>query len=310
MNSVQCRTRPCTGGHFAAIGFRSSILFSLAIAVLASAFLSDVAEARGPRYRGRSRGRASAAAMAARKKQMIQATQQQVAQAQKILSAAESQTAMSQQELATALSQISVLRKEMETARLSVQEATKTLQSIEKEILDEQPPTSDYSRAQAALEKAQRELHEIVHRYVQVPNDADTSDESARYAEIAKMSPEERHLLETDGSYQRALSAMKDALRVRDDERQKLFEQDSQWIAAHRDLLEARKAVREPDRQAKSLGHSTMSDKQQLQQAQMIAAEARAVIMQGELQLRALGARPTKSTGASTKSTGTSKSKR
>lgn len=310
MNSVQCRTRLCFGGHFAAVAFRSAILLSLAIAVLASSFFCDVAEARGPRYRGRSRGRSTAAAMAARKKQMIQATQQQVAQAQKILSAAESQTAMSEQELASALAQISVLRKEMETARLSVQEATKTLQSIEKEILDEQPPTSDYSRAQAALEKVQRELHEIVHRYVQVPDNADTSDESARYAEIAKMSPEQRQLLETDGSYQRAMSAMKDALQVRDDERKKLFEQDSQWIAAHRDLVEARKAVREPDRQAKSLGHSTLSNKQQLQQAQMIAAEARAVILQGELQLQAFGVRPKKPTGTSTKATGTSKSKR
>jgi hypothetical protein len=248
--------------------------------------------------------------MAAKKKQMIQATQQQVAQAQKILSAAESQTAMSQQELASALAQISALRKEMETARLDMQEATKTLRSIEQEILDEQPPNSDYSRAQAALGKTQRELHEIVHRYVQTPDDGDTSNELARYAEVAKMSPEDRQLLETDGSYQPAMSAMKAALQVRDDERRKLFEQDSQWQAAHRDLLEARKATRQSSREANAIGHSTLSDQQELRQEQAVAAEARAVVLQGELQLRALGVRPPKPSGTSTKAQGTSKSKR
>jgi hypothetical protein len=82
------------------------------------------------------------------------------------------------------------------------------------------------------------------------------------------------------------------------------LDEDPQWKAAQQDVLAAQKNARETSQQAETAGLSSLGDRQDLRQAQKIAAQARAVIISGQAKLRALGG---KSSGGGSS---TSRSKR
>lgn len=282
------------------LGVRSMLIVLVAFALLMTAFSSDV-EAR----RRRGRGRSAAAAAKARKAQMIKTIQQQVAAAQKVLSAAESQAAMSGDQVKQALSQLSGIRTEIESAHENVAEAATTLREIEAEILAEQKSDSPLELAKKDLRRAQEAVHLTIHAVLDLPNHHEHSGERGRLADLASISSSERATLGDDARYHASLRELNEAARRVKELREALFEGDPEWVAAQRALADAQQRSRESTQQAQTAGLGSLGDRQNLHNAQQIAATARAIIAQGETRLRQLGAKPTsnsKSTSRSTKS--------
>jgi hypothetical protein len=241
-------------------------------------------------YRGRSRGRSSAAAAAAMKKRTIAQLQQQVAQAKQILADASTKGALSQQQVNAAASKLSGIHQELVDARASAAEARKTLHEIEKEILDEQKEDSEYAIAIKAVAEAKEELNRVVHSYAKLPQEGGRSAEAHRFFELSKMSPEERKALEADAAYLEAKGSVARGAKVIDGIKKGLFEADSQWVEASKDLAAAEQAAHDADRHASTVGVGSLGVRQDARNAQQVAAQAQAIIAQGEAQLRALGA--------------------
>lgn len=276
---------------------RGAVVWGLLITFLLLVVCCDSAEARRRRRRSRGRSRAAAAAAAKRRKQqMIQTIQKQIQAAQRVLAAAQSKGAMSQQQVSQALAELSSLHSNIEAAREDVQAMRQTLRSIEEDILDEQEPDSEYGRAEAALEKAKKELHRVVHSYVHRPDDPDQSTDGALFSDLAQLSNAQRKTLEADRRYHEAKAAQQAAGRDLEHVKQALFEKDSYWVSARKDLTEAENRARDTSQQAAAAGVGSLGERQDLRDAQKVAAMARAVIQRGQARLRALGV---KSTGGS-----------
>lgn len=262
------------------------LMFLLAIGLLLTCFSEDALA------KGRGRSRQSAAAAKAAKQRTISAVQKQVAAARQVLAAAESQSAMSQTQVTQAVDKLSEIREAIKSAQAGTQEAANLLQDIEAEIVGEQTPDSELVRAQANLETATQTLHRVMHRVVTLPDDSDKSNDAGRLGDLAKLSPEERDRLEQDPAYQTARDNWKTAARNFKQCRQKLLEADEDWVAARQDLADAKQSVHESEQQSQTAGLGSLGDRQDLRQAQNIAATARAAVAQGEARLRQLGVNP------------------
>lgn len=221
---------------------------------------------------------------------MIAQIQRQVAAAQQVLAAATAKGSMSQQQVDAALSQLSTLHQNIAAARVDVAETTKTLRAIEEEILDEQADDSEYVLAAKALDKAKDDLNQIVHSYAHLPHQSGKSGDALRFFELAKMSSENRRTMEADSKYRLAKLKMEHAAKVVDGVRQKLFQADAEWVEAAKDLAQAEKDARQNSQQASTVGLGSLGDKQNLRNAQKLAAMAQAIIIQGQARLRSLGA--------------------
>lgn len=274
--------------RFRGRSYRQSVLLLLMVALLLG-LACPSANARG---RSRGSAKAAAAAAKARKQRAIKALQQQVAAAQQVLSAAESQAAMSQSEVTRAAETLSGIREQIKSERLNVQEANKALQELESEILGQQGPDSDYARTQAKLKSARHTLHRVMHRVLTLPDDSDQADEAARLRDLARLSQEDKAKLEQDLDYQVAQENVKLAARRHDEARRTVLEANAEWVAARKELADNEKSVRESSEHSQGAALSSLDDRQNLHRAQTIAAEARAIIAQGEARLRQLGATP------------------
>jgi chromosome segregation ATPase len=243
------------------------------------------AEARPRRY-------SSAAAAAARKKQMIATLQKQLAAARQVLSAAENQAQLSQGEVNQAISKLSDIRSSMELEEENAREAAKELNELETEILAKESFGSEYKQTQTALVTAKESLHELFHkRFPKMPKHA-VDDEAAKLHELAAVTSEDRKVLEGDKEYQEAAELVEMLGKKLAAIKKKLFEADSEWDAARKESAEATKKVREGKSQASATGIGSLDDRKNLRNATNVAAYARGMIMQFEMQLARLGAKP------------------
>jgi hypothetical protein len=218
-------------------------------------------------------------AAAARYWRTVHAIQDQVAAAKNVLAAAETQAAMSQRQIDEAAQKLSTIRDALEKERENIAEAGKTLREIETEIVADQPPDSEFARAQTAFEQAQKTYHREMRRVV-----SSTS--------TAKLSSSQKEALEADSAYRFARQEMQKAAKELSRIRQKLFRANEDWLAARREQIDADKSARDQKRQAGTTGLGSLSDKQDLRTAREVAAAARTMIALGESRLRYLGVRP------------------
>jgi hypothetical protein len=144
------------------------------------------------------------------------------------------------------------------------------------------------------LATAKENLHEFLHkRFPKLPqHSVDVSEEAARLADLAALSSETRKELEADEKYHEAAELVKSQGKKLAQIRQKLFEADSEWVDLRKELAEATKKIREEKTAAGTAGLGSLDDRQDLRKSQNLAATARGMIMQYEMQLARLGAKP------------------
>lgn len=261
---------------------RGATVLMIALVLLLVSQSHD-AHARG---RGRSGARQAAAA---RKQQMIKVLQNQLVVARQILVAAESKQSMSSHEVSQAINQLSELRTSIDEAQVNAREAAKSLHEIESEILDQQPPESDFAKDQARLEEAKVQVHATIHQTISLPDDSDKPADLARLGDLAKLTSEDRQRLEGNENYLRAKRDLIEATRRLSQAKKSLLEQDSDWIAARDELREAEQKASQGKQQATTIGVGSLDARQDLRKSQTVATTARGLVAQLEYRLRQLG---------------------
>jgi hypothetical protein len=267
--------------------------YGLTAIVLATVLASPVL---GRAYHGPSNhGRASAAA---RKKQLIQAIEYQVATARQVLAAAESKAGMSQSQLDAAAATMRQGKQAIEETQSAADGPAATRREIEERLRDSAASNSELRRASAAVEKAHEELDRELHRVLTLPEHDGKPSADDRERERKLLSSDDRAVLRSDGDYQQAWQTLSEAKRIYTWLQQEFFKKDSQWVAAEKSRIDAERAKTKAKRDQETAARKAVPARRQLQDAQQVAAAARAIIAQGEARLRALGVRNVGSTGS------------
>ncbi|MCA9073302.1 MAG: hypothetical protein KDA84_30470, partial [Planctomycetaceae bacterium] len=224
--------------------------------------------------------------------------------AKKVLAAAESKANMSQSELQQAMANLSAIETELDNVQDEVQEATKALRETEDEITKAQGRNSELGKAQVALDRAKNRSHQIIHEILRLPphEDEDTEGRSqARLTDLAKLSTSQRQTLESDARYKEVLDKLHEAGQQVERTKKTLFEANTDWNAAHEELVNAQQKLREERKQAKTSGAETSRSKLKVKNVQSVAATARAIIAQGEARLKMLSRMPSGGSRSSSK---------
>lgn len=267
---------------------RGSLFHSIfAFVCAATLFLStDNVIARG---RG-SYGRIAAAAAKAQRARLISSVQQQVVNAQQILQKAESQSQMTQAELNAANTKLSGIREDIGNTQHDVVEAAKTLRDIEAELIAQQTPDSEYGKALATADEVKNDVHLTIHRVLNLPMQELKPGLDPRKEDLKQLTITQMSTLQDNQSYIDSDMSLKDAIQKVSHFRQKLFQDDSEWVAAHEDLVNANHDKRDGEKERRMTGSSAAGKRQELQNVNNVVQTARSIIAQGEYRLRQLGA--------------------
>lgn len=254
-----------------------------------SSVLSDNAAAVP--YRGRSSysGRAAAAAKAQRAK-MVKNLQNQVSSARQVLTNLESQAVMTQSQLTAASTQLEGIQQGIEDIQHDAADAAKSLHEIESEILLAQTSSSEYSKANTAVDAAKKAVHLAIHEVLNLSLEDDQPSIDPVRDHMKNISDSQRDSLQTDARYKEANTTLREAIRNVGQVRTKLFQDSKDWAAAHQDLIDANHKKHEEEKTRRQTGTAVTGKKHELQNMASIAANARSIIAQGEFQLRQMGA--------------------
>jgi hypothetical protein len=81
---------------------------------------------------------------------------------------------------------------------------------------------------------------------------------------------------------------MKDAIQNVSRMRQRLFQDDSEWVPAHEDLVNANHDKLDGEKERRVSGSAAAEKKQELQNAENLAQNTHSIIARGEHRLRQL----------------------
>lgn len=285
-------------------GSRPRLWLILSLIAGASLFCSGLTEAAPRRSRGRSSYSSRAAAAArAQRAQLIKNLQNQVSNARQVLSSLESKSVMTQSQLTSASSRLEGIQQSIKDTHQDAVAAAKTLRDIEAEIVLAQTPTSEFAKANAAVDDARRAVHVTMHEVLKLPIENAPPGVNEVRADLQKLSDSQRDTLMADVRYKEADQTLRDAIRKVGQLRLQLFQADKDWAAAHQDLIDAHQKKRDEEKERRVTGTAVTGKKHELQNMATVAANARSIIAMGEFRLRQLGA----STG-STQNNSSSKS--
>lgn len=286
-------------------GSRLRLWLILALITGASLFCSGFTEAAPRRSRGRSSYSSRAAAAArAQRAQLIKNLQNQVSNARQVLSSLESKSVMTQSQLTSASARLEGIQQSIKDSHQDAVAAAKTLRDIEAEIVQAQTPTSEFAKANAAVDDARKAVHETMHEVLKLPVESDQSGIDGGRAELQKLSDSQRDTLMADARYKEADQTLRDAIRTVGQLRLQLFQDDKDWTAAHQDLTDAHQKQRDEEKERRVNGTAVTGKKHELQNMATVAANARSIIAMGEFRLRQLGA----STGSTQNKSGSKSS--
>ncbi|MCA9060633.1 MAG: hypothetical protein KDA85_19110 [Planctomycetaceae bacterium] len=229
-----------------------------------------------------------------RRQQMIQALNQQITAATQVLSQIQSNAAKTEQELKAANARLEGIRQSVEGAHEDAAVGAKTLREIETELIRQQGTDSELAKAERTLEEARLEVHETIMLVTQLPPIPIEPGKDPKRADIARLSAQQYESLKRDQRYQGAEAVCRSAAAAVAHIRKDVFEQDSAWRSAHRDLLAANKREKESAADRSHAGAEVARDRGQLRSQQSIASEAQAMIARAQDQLRQLGVNPKK----------------
>ncbi len=254
-----------------------SLLVSISISV-------DVIAAR---HRSSYYHRRAFASAQAQRVQMIRSLKAQVSAANQVLKTAESQSSMTADKIQGLMKNLDDIRHDMAQAHVDIHNAAKELRLIEADILDEQADDSDYAKAEHDLAEANAALIHLASSHApEIEIDQDVQSWSDMLAKLSKQKTDEvKADPEFKESYENLLSQQSRIANVR----RKLFERDKKWIAAKQELDKASRHSRTEVPDARPDAVRVLTEKQELQQLQMVISNARAIATQGELRLRQLG---------------------
>lgn len=254
--------------------------FGGVVAALVVLLAASDAFARKPRKREHSNSRAQ-------KEKLIEHIRQQVAVAKRVLQQAESQASMSQVQLNAALQQVATAGQAIKDADAEEHSAASALESLEEELVDAAGADSAVGKAGAKLDEAEEAVDGERRRVLDLPAPAD--DGSEEQMPDRPLTAAEREALAQDAGYQRALAACAQARQEFARERTALFTSNPKWAAASQAVREAQRKDSEAKRRAAGSGGPGIAAGRQIRNAQALAAEARAIIANGEAKLRQLG---------------------
>jgi len=279
---------------------RASIVTRLLTLFLLVA-VSAMPEAAYARSRSRNNG---AQAAAARRKQQIASIQQQIAQAKQILAAAEGQVQMSQTDVNAAVSKLQGISSELNNMKTEHDAQLRALHELETKLLDGQPDGSPLDKADELVERKLQALDEAFHEATGIPQHREPVTSAIRAAEMRILTPEQKALLETSGSYQVAQKELKDAVTELEACKLAVLKGDSEWNRVHGEYVDATKKMNESKSTSQGSGLDSLRAHQGLTKSKKLADAARQAIAQGEMQIRQLGGNPNASTttkGSTTK---------
>ena len=258
----------------------------LGIAIFGLTLLLCLPAPAGNKRRGTHR---STKAVAAERKKTIQTIEQQIRDARKVLADAESQATLSEQQLQGLRHAIEAARKAMEPAETDKDNPADVFEGIEAEILEAQGPKSEIGRAKAAFDAAREAVHREYRRVLSRPAE---DDEDAPPQAATRMSKEEMEKLKQDDGYQSAIQKLKTAKQEYAILHKEVIEQCPQWT----DAMEAARERQQDQSKAKQTTAAgtgqRLAAKRSLRTAKENAADARAVIAEGEARLREMGVQP------------------
>ena len=241
--------------------------------------------------RGRSNyGRSAAAAVKAQRARMVSSLQQQVSSARQILQKAESQSQMTQADLNAATSKLSGIREEIDNTHQDAVEAAKTLRAIEAELILHQARDSEYAKTQATVDQLKNTVHETIHQVLNLPMQELKPGSDPRNEDLKRLSITQLSTLRDNQTFIDAENSLKDAIQNLSRIRQKLLQSDSDWVAAHEDLINANHDKLDGEKARRLAGSAAAGKRQELQNVKNVAQTAQSIIASGEQRLRQLGA--------------------
>ena len=223
---------------------------------------------------------------------MISRLQSQVSNARHVLSSAESKAVMSQAELAKSLSELASIRSSIEGESIELHDASKKLHTIEAEILDKQPRESELKQSMDEVEQAKQDLHRDLHLVLVLPEHSDPTAVNLGSSDYAKLTKDQHQQLDSNADYQSTSKALETAGLKLKGIRTKLFAANANWTSAQQELAAVQHSLSKDQSNLRNAAVGANGDRHDLQNSQSVAASARAVIAQGENQLRRLGAKP------------------
>lgn len=111
-----------------------------------------------------------------------------------------------------------------------------------------------------------------------------------RKEDLKRLTITQLSALQDNQSYRDAEKSMTDAIQNVSRIRQKLFQDDSEWVAAYEDLVNANHNKLDGEKERRVTGSAAAGKRQELQNIKNIAQTTRSVIARGEQSLRQRGA--------------------
>jgi len=243
---------------------------------------------------GSSRGAMSRirAMQAKQKQQAVQTLQAELAAAQTLLSKAEAELSTVGPALQAAKSQLETAKEREAAKQKESHEAAQKHHELEETLLAAQGPETPVGKAQNELTSAQLMLDQVIHSILSLPAHPAGVTESDLANERLNLKAEQKDRLKRDSTYQQAVEKVEALKSHVNEQRKKLFEQDSGWKESHETRQAIAQELKALEENRKSAASEVAQNLRQFKMAQSAMTGAQQVIMASSTQLSALGSAP------------------
>lgn len=227
-----------------------------------------------------------------RRQMMINAVAAQVNYARAVLNDAEARAAVAQGKVDSANQRISSARDSLSSAEAEERKAHEALVEAEAALISTAGEDSEIGQAKKKLDELRQALQYEERRVLNSAAYQAKLAPSAGTPEHAALVPKVRaEMLGDDTQYQQVLAKYETAKREFSRLRTEAVNKDQTWLSHSADIKQAWTSEVAATNQGIAGGMQKLPAKQTLHEAQRTAAMARAYVAQGEMILRALGAR-------------------
>ena len=223
------------------------------------------------------------------RQQEIAQLQSQLDDVKKVLDTVTSQGTMTEAQLESARKSAVDAREALKEAAKASKTASSKIRKIEESILETQTSDSDYAKALDGVDAARRAMDAELHRILGRPAPAPDEEESTRLAELARLTPGQRALLNKSETYAEKKTALNDAMKELDRVRSNLFQANDEWKKAREERRLLEQEVSKNEKTNRGAAQDSSEARGDLRSATQIAASARVTIAQIEARLQSLG---------------------
>ncbi|WP_437205934.1 hypothetical protein [Planctomicrobium sp. SH664] len=222
------------------------------------------------------------------RQQNVAALRANLTQAREQLARIEAEAEATQSELSAAEGEVQSLREAAKDKEEALKASNKNVKSLEERILAQQPPGSEYAKAQLRVVELQEQVDSLARKILNLP--AHSTEGKSGLMERARLTEAQKARLNADPEYSQAQSVAQTAATNLQQLRMKLYKESRDWQTATAERTTAQQAAKAADIELKKAELVAAKHRKALKSAHDMAIQAREVIATGELHLQKLGA--------------------